>query len=75
MNQNTISVNFNQIIKADMLSKGLVTSGMVAGVITGIARKSGVWGTCGWILIGGIAGGAVAAVINSTKNNYITNNN
>lgn len=67
-----VGIDVNSVVKANMLATGLATAGAVTGVVVAVVRKSGFWGGMGWFLLGSIAGGALGAVINSTRKSYTT---
>lgn len=37
--------------------------GIAAGLVTGIVRKSGFWGTVGWMILGSMLFGAVGVLL------------
>jgi hypothetical protein len=62
-----VSIDINKFTQAQLLQAGLSTLGSVTGIIVAVKRKSGFWGGAGWMILGGLAGSATAAIINSTK--------
>ncbi len=44
------------------LIAGLALAGNVTGIVLGVKRHSGFWGTVGWMMLGGLAGGAVGYI-------------
>lgn len=67
-----VGLDINSVVKANMLATGLAGAGVVAGIVVAVVRKSGFWGGVGWALLCSFAGGAVGAVINSTRKTYTT---
>ena len=51
------------------VSTVIIGAGVAGGIIFGIVKKSGFWGTLGYTIAFGVAGVAVSAVVSQFTNN------